>query len=384
MKTYITATLLVACATVNVAEAQAEPVILEKQIVYTDTDPEGGLNEELNFAHVFRFSNGVIHLNGSIGIQHGNPAIATERSNNLVSFDDGATWQKAPFFVQAENTVELDDGSGLSLRHFPNKWEEPLLHYTPSGSFAGGSSISGWPGPSGDQATRAMKTMQHLGSGQLLQSGFEETNGTMRSYINRSLDTGSSWSRLATFTSSSGALTESSVIQASNGDLLMASRGEDPSNYGIWFSRSTNHGLAWTPISRLDGSYVPGGGASVSPGFFMTDQGQLILAFGKRESNWAFAAIELWISEDGTGQNWDTKFTLYDGAGSGYSSITQDGDILYVYYDESGVFGHDDLEENRLVRVALAIPEPSAIAIIAAGLGSGGAVRRRRRWHRCA
>jgi len=312
--------------------------------------------DQLHFAWLYESPNGNWYMTYRQG-GHGAPDGDVVRA--VTSRDKGATWgawtgieTAKPDFYQFFPT-RLPDGSLICYRMpFGNLATQP--DGTASGtqdmyrSADGGHTWTEYVA----RVTRtpycatdaSLKTLWGPGiqvsDGRLLM-GIISREGNSRAGVVESHDAGHSYQYLASVCDdpSVGQRREPAIVQLPSGEVLAILRtGTNTSNMVL--TRSSDGGRTWSAPQVLT---EPG----VCPQVRQLDSGAVVCTYGTRHYLHTMAS---W--DDGT--TWSTPLSIYEGSGTGYSSVqVLSADTYRVVYDESSFQETFQPGGNRIVRVTV-------------------------------
>lgn len=319
----------------------ADNPALDVKVLRTVTVCEA--EEHLNFPWVFRGPDGFLALSCSIG-QH----TVTERSQALVSSDDGETWTKPGEAAPNGMATLLRDGRAAVLRCWGPEPLEPGAGSYPATTlfYADGGRGAVEKVPGQIHLPFRMKPHFHrslieMPDGALLATlyGTQEGHTKYTSLLLRTEDGGKNWQFLSVIAHSETigkeGFCEPVLVRLENGDLFCALRVGGP----LHTTRSTDGGATWsTPESVAD--------HGVNPDLLLMKNGVLVLSFGRPN-------VDVLFSDDGTGRSWVPGPTLYRGPGCAYTSLAEadDGDLM-VFFSQSGFCGTPGIGPLNMIRLA--------------------------------
>ncbi|MEJ7780390.1 MAG: exo-alpha-sialidase [Daejeonella sp.] len=130
--------------------------------------------------------------------------------------------------------------------------------------------------------------------------GHFENDRFSSTWIVKSTDGGIKWKYLGTTAKGDMPFSESTIAQCADGSWLVVARNNH--HLPMWYTRSRDKGLTWTPIALLPGLPVGSTEAddlneSVDPHLLMMPNGVLVLSYGRPNLHLAFSA-------SGNGDDW--------------------------------------------------------------------------------
>ncbi|MBN2309130.1 MAG: exo-alpha-sialidase [Candidatus Hydrogenedentes bacterium] len=301
--------------------------------------------EHLNFPWAYRGPGSLLALNCSIG-RH----TVSEHGMGLVSDDDGQTWAKPKEPALGGMGTLLRDGRGVVLQCWgPDANDDGSYPATTVFSADGGRTVTERVGGVLTlpfvMKPHFHRSIVELPDGSLVATiyGTREGHTKYTSALVRTEDGGNHWAFRSVMAHSEEVgregFCEPALARLANGDLLCALRTGGP----LYTVRSTDDGQTWDePCVVAD--------HGVDPALLVMKNGALVLSYGRPN-------VDLLISGDGSGAEWDGPFTVYRGPGCHYTSLVEavNGDLM-LFFSQSGFCGAEGtgpLNMMRLARIAV-------------------------------
>jgi hypothetical protein len=254
----------------------------------------------------------------------GGPSFVTEMIGNEISHEQRIRWVASPDHGETWATTE-----GKLLTPVPMKC-------VVAGSGRGGFAFT-W--------------VLNMGNGTLGAAlyGCYATDTKYRTVWAHSVDGGVNWSIVSTIAYDPAigpeGYCEPTVARVADGSLLCIMR--IGSNKPLYQSRSIDEGQTWSEPEVIPGP-APELTYSVLPALRSLPDGKLVLSYGRPDTR-------MLLSADGSGRNWTSFVTTYDGITTGYTGI--------AVADENRIFLTGDSGANWHFNFSSGFPTPNPFTI---------------------
>ena len=168
-----------------------------------------------------------------------------------------------------------------------------------------------------------------------------DSTGTSWSHVMYSDDHGVTWKlggglsyQLNGVSGPNDRSSESTLVELTNGDLLMSIRANGLTSNARRVSRSTDGGITWTDMESVPSLTIP----AVQADLLRLNDHVILLSAPSNEFNQTRREMTIWLSYD-DGATWSKKKTVYFGF-SGYSGMTVVGpDTILLAYNRGRTGG---------------------------------------------